>query len=354
MKNGIREEILSELAARRERANAAAEQKHQAVLQKQPGLAACEEKERFARIYKGYVHLHRPLPPTVRSRAERLVPELLSLNETETEAYLKKLSARRRELLRETGLTEADFRPVYTCARCGDTGYLPEKEGGGLCNCYRLMLTEKLRSAANLPGSTETFSDFCADYYPAVIREAEYGIADSPRAHMKNVCQRCIRFAERFESPDTPNLLFVGGTGVGKTFMSNCIASSLLERGIPVLYMPVSMLFKPFSAASFATEAEKETLWQLRNMILNVELLIIDDLGTEKQTATRYEEVLEILNTREVNNRRHPCKTIITTNLSPQRLFETYGERVASRVLGTFEILRFCGDDIRLKRRVNA
>ena len=87
-------------------------------------------------------------------------------------------------------------------------------------------------------------------------------------------------------------------------------------------------------------------------MILNVELLIIDDLGTEKQIATRYEEMLEILNTREMHGRKRPCKTIITTNMTPQNLFDTYGERVASRILGTFDVLRFCGDDIRLKRKM--
>lgn len=89
----------------------------------------------------------------------------------------------------------------------------------------------------------------------------------------------------------------------------------------------------------------------MADFILHSEFLMIDDLGSEKQTGARYGELLEILNTRALRGRSSLCKTIITTNLTPANLFSCYGERVASRILGGYDILKFAGEDIRLKTK---
>lgn len=352
MTHKIHQALYTEFANRRAIADAKGEAKRQAIYAQCPELKCIDEQLNALNIQRIYLRLHKPSPESVSKAVKTLLPDLDISNARKVELMAEQLKERRQALLVALQLTEQDFRPVFQCPVCSDTGYLTDAPLGTPCNCYKIVLVEKLREIANLPSDLETFDSFDPTYYPDEVNPEIYGITQSPRQHMLKMKEICMRFVERFAYSDTPNLLFVGRSGVGKTFFSNCIASGLLAEGIPVLYMPVSALFKPFSAATFASDEEKEMLQTLKELILNVELLIIDDLGTEKQTATRYEELLEILNTREMNGKKRPCKTIITTNMTPQNLFDTYGERVASRILGAFDVLRFCGDDIRLKRKM--
>lgn len=352
MNRDIQKSVAAELASRRAEAGRLAGEKRRKVYEQNPELAQLDTLMNAVHIRRSYLRIRREMPKQIAKRMGELAPELVEATESVLERALERMQNRKAQILSDMHLNEGDFAPVYTCANCKDTGVLHNAYGEEIpCACYKILLTESLRAKANLPANLETFKDFCPEYYPEEPNVKEYGISQSPRAHMIKMKARCEAFVEHFTAPEHPNLLLMGRSGVGKTFLSNCIASGLLEKGIPVLYMPVSSLFRPFSAAAFATDEEKEMLWYLKNLILNIELLIIDDLGTEKQTATRYEEVLEILNTREVNGKSGPCKTIITTNMSPEQLFETYGERVASRILGSFDILPLCGDDIRLKRK---
>ena len=133
--------------------------------------------------------------------------------------------------------------------------------------------------------------------------------------------------------------VLLGATGTGKTFMANCVMSKLLDYGKEVLFMPAGALFKPF--AVYENE-ERETMNDLRDMIYGCDLLIIDDLGSEKMTGTRYSEFIDILNTRAAGGK----KILITTNLSPKNIRDTYDERISSRLLGMYDIFRFVGDDI--------
>ncbi len=352
MTHEIHKAMGAEFAARRAVGKAQGDAKREEAYTRLPELKRIDEQLNALHILKTYLRLRKPLPESLSATMKELLPDLQSGEIKKVEAFIEKLKARKKTLLTQLELSEADFKPVFQCPICQDTGFLPDAPLGTPCNCYKIILVEKLRKMANLPSDLDTFDSFNAEYYPDEANPEVYGIQQSPRQHMLRIKEICETFVERFVYADTPNLLFVGRSGVGKTFFGSCVASRLLEKGIPALYMPVSALFKPFAAAAFASDEEKEMLQTMKDLILNVELLIIDDLGTEKQTATRYEEMLEILNTREMNGRKHPCKTIITTNMTPQNLFDTYGERVASRILGTFDVLRFCGDDIRLKRKM--
>lgn len=168
---------------------------------------------------------------------------------------------------------------------------------------------------------------------------------------MRAVYARCLNFVENFSDKDNKNLLFIGQTGLGKTFMCNSIAIELLEKGIPVLYLSAPEIFNKLSMRYSNDELERERSKELSQLVEEVELLIIDDLGTEKQTAARYTELLEILNARELRSRKDVCKTIISTNLEPSDIYQYYGERVASRLIGDYNLLYFVGDDIRLKRK---
>lgn len=347
----VRNKVNAILQQRRTQAEQRAKQTREDLYAQCPELSHLDTLINSVYIRKSYLRLHKELPVKIAERMQELSPELIRADGVALDRALDKMLTRRQELFQSFGYDENAFEPKYTCSVCRDTGVVETPYGGEACVCAKILMTEALRGMANLPSNSDTFEQFDATYYPETANSKEYGIQGSPRAHMIRMKEHCEEFVEHFTQPSYPNLLFVGRSGVGKTFLSNCIGAKLLERGIPVLYMPVSSLFKPFSAAAFASDEERDTLLALRNLILNVELLIIDDLGTEKQTATRYEEVLEILNTREMNGRNRPCKTIITTNMTPKHLYDTYGERVASRILGSFDVLQFCGDDIRLKRK---
>lgn len=352
MTHEIHKAVGAEFAARRAVGKAQGDARREEAYTKCPELKRVDAQLNALQIQNVYLRIRKPLPENVAETMRELLPELGKPDVRKVESLIDQLKDRKKVLLEQLNLTERDFRPTFQCPVCQDTGFLPDAPIGTPCNCYKIVLVEKLRAMANLPSELDRFENFNPMYYSEQANPEVYGIQQSPRQHMLKMKEICETFVERFTYADTPNLLFVGRSGVGKTFFSNCVASRLLEQGIPVLYMPVSALFKPFAAAAFASDAEKEMLQTMKDLILNVELLIIDDLGTEKQTATRYEEMLEILNTREMNGRKYPCKTIITTNMTPQNLFDTYGERVASRILGTFDVLRFCGDDIRLKRKM--
>ncbi len=351
MNSAIQKNVDLILCGRAEKARRDAKQKKATLYADCPELAQLDTLMNGIQVRKSYLRLQKAMPERIAATMQALSPELARADEASLNRALERMQARRRQLLQDLGCDEDTLEPSYTCSLCKDTGVLETSEGIETCGCAKILLAQQLREMANLPSNADSFDQFNADYYPDIVNPKEYGVQISPRTHMLHMKEQCEKFVEHFTEPSYPNLLFIGRSGVGKTFLSNCIGSKLLEQGIPVLYVPVSSLFKPFAAAAFATDEEREMLSALRNLILTVELLIIDDLGTEKQTATRYEEVLEILNTREMNGRNRPCKTIITTNLSPKQLFDTYGERVASRILGSFDVLQFCGDDIRLKRK---
>ena len=135
-------------------------------------------------------------------------------------------------------------------------------------------------------------------------------------------------------------MIFSGHTGTGKTFMANCVMSELLDRGKEVLFMPANALFKPF--AVYENE-ERETMNDLRDMIYSCDLLIIDDLGAEFSTQLTVSSLYNIVNCRGLEDK----PTVISTNLNPEAIKDTYSDRIASRILSTYTILQFDGADIR-------
>lgn len=152
-----------------------------------------------------------------------------------------------------------------------------------------------------------------------------------------------------FENTSCPNLYFTGPTGVGKTFLSKCIAIEVLKKGHTVLYLPAPAMFDIIYRSKYQPDGSvQDNAYQ---NILNTELLIIDDLGTESPSAAKYTELLTILNYRSAKNVTTPCKTILSTNLEPRDLHKIYSERVESRILGEYDILYLFGDDIRLIKR---
>lgn len=261
---------------------------------------------------------------------------------------ISSLKIEKESLLIDFGYSKTFLEPDFKCDLCKDTGYININSGSERCSCFKQQLIDHIYTHSNLKlTETENFSVFDESLYPDLASESRYGLKLSPRENILNIREICSQFVENFDLAEQKNLFFSGPTGVGKTFMSNCIASEILRKGKTVLYQTAPALFNIIS--EFKMKAFKENDYEdsgYKN-IFEAELLIIDDLGTESQTAARYSELLNILNTRQMNNLTKSCKTIISTNIGAKQLNDYYTERVMSRIVGSFERLMFIGEDIR-------
>jgi DNA replication protein DnaC len=263
---------------------------------------------------------------------------------------IESLKVEKIKLLNEHGYPSSYLSPVFQCEKCSDTGIIrsPDSDADAFCICYRQQLIDYLYEQSNLlTENNEGFESFITDYYPDIVDEKRYGIKKSPRKQMLGILDNCKNFVDNFRNSEVNNLLFTGHTGVGKTFMASCIAIELMKRGYTVLYQTAPALFNAIYEYRFNKADNDEWESAIYTNILESDLLIIDDLGTESPTGMRYSELLNIIDTRHANNTRKPCKTIICTNIDLKNLFEFYDERIMSRIIGGFDIFRFAGDDIR-------
>jgi DNA replication protein DnaC len=267
----------------------------------------------------------------------------------ELDAEIAALAGKRAGLLEANGYPKDFLSPSYACSKCRDTGLITLKEGtDDICSCYRQQLVEIIYSQSGMKlAAVEGFKNFDLSCYPDIVDEGIYGIKKSPGRQIAGVLESCRRFVGNFGSANEKNMLFCGPTGVGKTWMAACIAAELMARGVTVLYQSAPSLYNTIYEYRYKASREDAYESTVYKNILEVELLIIDDLGTESPTAARYAELLTILDTRSANDGKKPCKIIISTNIDLKKLFEYYDERIVSRIIGGFDIYRFVGDDIR-------
>ena len=230
-----------------------------------------------------------------------------------------------KELLKTCGYPEDYLEYTYYCPDCKDTGY---KEGER-CHCFTGLLKKYTAEELNENCHIELhdFSEFRLDFYPESVSNGM-----SPRERMKTVYSNCKEYAEKFRE-DSPSLFFFGRTGLGKTFLSSCIANELVQKGYSVVFGSILKLFRKIEDEHFG-RTQGDTL----DVIENADLVILDDLGSEFQTSFTDSVLYEIVNERI--NLGKP--TIISTNLSPR-----YNERIISRLTGCFSPIMFMGEDIR-------
>lgn len=266
------------------------------------------------------------------------------MNEQELANESEELKKEKLACLSKAGFEANYIENVYECSLCNDTGYIKEGVMSRRCGCYQKHMISILKKQSVMFNESQTFDRFSLDVYSDVPNPEKFGINESPREHMQRVVVAVKHFVENFTDKSENNMIFSGRTGTGKTFLANCVMSALLDKGREVLFMPANALFKPF--AVYENE-ERDAMNDLREMIYNCDLLIIDDLGSEKMTSSRYSEFIDIINTRTAAGK----KILITTNLSPKNIRDTYDERISSRLLGMYDIYKFTGDDIRLKTK---
>lgn len=269
--------------------------------------------------------------------------------ETKAAAEKKALLRQRAELLQGCGIP-ADFdRPRFQCSHCRDTGF----ENGKRCHCYRQTVIPHLIHQANLQPLTQArFEQFDETLFSDQANPKAYDSTLSPRQHIRGVRQACEKFVRHFEEPQTRNLLFVGSPGTGKSFLMGCIGHALIEKGFAVLYASAPQLFDQMQVlrrlrTSYHPDPVRlEQAEALHDLLMQCDLLLIDDLGTESQASQGYTDLLTLLDERQ----RPQLKTIISSNAEPADLRKTYDERVFSRLVGQFAVIPFFGRDLRFPR----
>lgn len=251
------------------------------------------------------------------------------------------LQRERGELLADLGYG-ADYLNVEPkCQRCGDTGWV----GSEMCSCLRSYYVREQNAELShmLDLAGQSFDTFDLSYYSST---ETFGRKKTAQENMEHNQEVCSGFARYFPSK-VKNLLLSGDPGLGKTFLSACIAREVSERGFSVVYDTASHVFSRFEAQKFDRGDEEGADEDVRR-VLRCDLLILDDLGTEMTTAFVQSALYQIVNTRLAEGR----STVISTNLNPLEIGTRYGEAILSRIRGEYEFLPFYGEDIRkLKKK---
>ena len=260
---------------------------------------------------------------------------------------LDKLKKEKKELLNKLNITDDFFVPDYSCKLCEDTGYLVNNNQI-MCTCLKQKLLNVQYNKSNISSlESDNFNNFNITLFSDRVDEKKYNSNISPRKNMEKIKDIALDFIQNFDDATQKNLLFTGNTGLGKTFLTNCIANEILQSGKTVLYQTAPVMLDSIIDYKFGKNNEFNY-----NDLLNVDLLIIDDLGTENSNNIKLSELFNILNTRLLNQNNHITKTIISTNLSLNNLFKTYDERIFSRLVGYYNICKFFGEDLRYTKNM--
>lgn len=244
------------------------------------------------------------------------------------------------QALIDGGFPHDYLEPVYSCSACKDTGYIDNAK----CTCFKQATINLLYEQSNLTDilNSENFDTFSLKYYSNNSIDPITGL--TPQDNAKKVLSICQEYVTNFPCGD--NILFYGNTGVGKTFLSNCIAKALLDKAHSVLYMSAIDLYENLSNKSADNYTGIETP-ALEEQIMTCDLLIIDDLGTELVNSFTSSRLFHCLNNRLQSN----LSTIISTNFTLQELMATYSERIFSRISSSYKLLKLFGDDIRIIKK---
>lgn len=254
------------------------------------------------------------------------------------------LSRRRIEILTASGYPANYLQMTYRCPDCQDTGYI----GSRKCHCFRQATLDLLYAQSNLKEllKEENFSAFSLDYYSEEKTDPVTGL--NARACAERVFLECRRFVRDFDR-GFENLFLYGNTGLGKTFLSHCIARELIETAHSVIYFSAFRLFERFAETTFGRSSDDQSA-ELQQHIFECDLLIIDDLGTELVNSFVSSQLFLILNERILRRK----STLISTNLALGTFADTYSERIFSRISSNYLMLRLFGDDIRIQKKLAA
>lgn len=239
-----------------------------------------------------------------------------------------KLQEKKKKLLIENGYDEDALAVRYTCNACKDTGFI----GNRRCKCHKELLKEIERENLSkiAPIDECTFDSFNTAYYPNTARA-------------EKIKSTCFKYASQFTTA-SKNIIFYGGTGLGKTHLSLAIANGVINRGYSVVYGTAQNILNDLQNENFG---RTDNLRYYERAVLNCDLLIIDDLGTEFKNAYTVACLYNIINSRLLAK----LPVIVSTNYSTEELEEKYDQRITSRIIGEYSPVTLTGNDIRYIRK---
>ncbi len=237
------------------------------------------------------------------------------------------ISKEKNEILKKCGIGKIE----YDCPICSDSGYV----GGKICDCIKkiaagVMLDDLKKQ---MPLDDCTFESFDLNYYSTD--------GENPRKRMTAILKLCKEYVNKFNPENAENLLFMGSPGLGKTHLTLAIVSGVVEKGFMAFYGPAENLFSLISSERFSGENKGSY-----EAMLNCDLLVIDDLGTELLNEFSKSVLYNLINSRLLSKK----PTVINTNLTMAEIANRYGERIASRLIGNFNANKFLGQDIRQQK----
>ena len=338
MENTLLKQVLREYDEKRTKAILEAEQRKNELVKVNPRLIEIENE-----IFKNSIKASQAILRSSKKDREHLLSELKKQNSAlikEKKDFIKNLTQKNDYL-----------NPHFECKLCKDTGFIRKNDIMEMCSCLKQHIFNISYNKSNMGNlERENFSNFNIKLFTDKVESEKYKSTISPRENMQIIKEKVQNFIANFDNPEEKNLIFTGSTGVGKTYLSNCIANELLKIGKTVLYQTAPVMFDEINIAKYGKENSN---FDLLDNLLKVDLLIIDDLGTEKISESKITELFTIINTRLLNQNHKITKTIISTNLNIDELFQTYTTRIGSRLAGNYRFLRFFGEDLRLKKRKN-
>ena len=273
--------------------------------------------------------------------AKKMLLENISFSSDEVKKKIEALSKEKASLLRENGYPEDYLSMRYTCPDCKDTGYI----GSSKCHCLKNSIIEILYEQSNIKEvlERENFSSFSFKYFDNTVKDSATGLTALENMH--EVVKTCRDYIDNFDS-EYKSLYLYGATGVGKTFLTNCIAKELIDSSYSVKYVSSIRLFEILANSTFKRDMSASSA-DLAENLLDCDLLIIDDLGTELINSFTASSLFNCINERHLRRK----SVIISTNLSLAELRANYSERVFSRIMSNYTLLKIYGDDLRVNLR---
>lgn len=270
----------------------------------------------------------------------RLLNCVLKRND-DFEAVREKIRALQRDkaaLLEKHGFSKDYLDDIFRCERCRDTGFVD----GRRCECLKSLVVKYTAANSNLTDymREQRFESFDMSLFANQGEDSQKTVKI-----MRIICDKAMEFAESFDKTGE-NFLIMGNAGTGKTFISSCIANRALERGRSVYYQTAFRLFEIFENVRFNKGDDDSP--EVVKYVYDVDLLIIDDLGTEFSTQYTSAALFDIINSRLISGK----STIVSSNLGFEELSAMYSQRVVSRFMGDYRIYQTVGKDLRAMKRV--
>lgn len=284
-------------------------------------------------------------------RIQKILSRVINSKEIENiTKKIKTLENLRKEKINELNLPDDFFKIKYNCDICKDTGVVKINGRTKNCKCItQKLLNEKYNNSNLINNENEIFSNFNLKYFE---NKEINGI--NQRKNAEEILKLSKKFVEAFGKKEKnikgqnkiKNLIFIGKTGLGKTFLSNAIAKEIIKKGYTIFYQTAPIMMDELMLNKFQDSSK---YYEMIDQIKNVDLLIIDDLGAETLSESKMKEIFSIINVRLIKDK----STIISTNLDLDELAKAYDDRIFSRIIGNYVVKKFVGEDIRILKKKN-